>query len=355
MCQYSIAKWLRAKGTITVVRNSIVVRVDIVISTRTNIISITYTVVIVIGIGSCTITIGVQYIIDGTSITIITWSSWIYGTVVVITIQIGTDTIAVGVANIGAGGGRACAVAVSIEGIIDGGGVAIVAGIAGLRGDAGVAVITVYIGADSVAVGIADAGAISWRTSTITVSIVAIVDGGGVAIVAGAAYLGGNVGIVVVTVDIGADAIAVRVPDTGTGSRCPCAVAVGVYYIVDGGVVTIIAGIARLRSDVGVVVVAIHIGTDTVAVRVPDTGTGSRCPCAVAVGVDYIVDGGVVAIVAGIAGLGGDVGVVVVTIHIGAEAIAIGVPDAGAGNRRTGTVAIGVNGIIDGIGVAVVT
>ena len=75
------------------------------------------------------------------------------------------------------------------------------------------------------------------------------------------------------------------------------------YYIVDGGVVTIIAGVARLRSDVGVVVAAIHIGIATPSLSASPIPVRLGVPCAAAAGVDYIVDGGVVAIVAGIAGL----------------------------------------------------
>ena len=43
-----------------------------------------------------------------------------------------------------------------------------------------------------------------------------------------------------------------------------------------------------------------------------------------------------VAVVTGVAGLIGDVGVVIITIHVGADAVAIGVANAGAGSRRAG-------------------
>ena len=87
-----------------------------------------------------------------------------------------------------------------------------------------------------------------------------------------------------------------------------------------------------LGGDIGVVVVAIHIGADAVAIVVADAGAAIERAGATAVGVHHIIDGTRVAVIAGIAGLGGGVGVVVVAIHIRADAVAVGIADAGAGS-----------------------
>ena len=62
-----------------------------------------------------------------------------------------------------------------------------------------------------------------------------------------------------------------------------------------------------------------------------------------------------VTIITAFAGLGGDIGVVVITVYIGADAIAVSIANAGAGGRRTGTVAVGVDEVIEGGVVAIVT
>ena len=84
----------------------------------------------------------------------------------------------------------------------------------------------------------------------------------------------------------------------------------------------------RAGGDVGVVVITVYVGADAIAVIIADAGAGGGVPDTVAVGVDEVV-GGVVAIVLIGSGLGGDIGVVV-NGHIGANAIAVVIADAGA-------------------------
>ena len=67
-----------------------------------------------------------------------------------------------------------------------------------------------------------------------------------------------------------------------------------------------------------------------VAVGIAGTGASRGGSGAVAVTVDGVVDGGVVAIVAGVARLVGDGGIRIITIHVGTEAIAVGVLEPGA-------------------------
>src|SRR5690606_9020403 len=77
-------------------------------------------------------------------------------------------------------------------------------------------------------------------------------------------------------------------------------------YVVDGGVVAVVAGVAGLGAYSRVIIVAVYISTDAVAVVVADAGAGGGCGCAVAVGIHYVVDGGVVSVVAGVADVGGE-------------------------------------------------
>ena len=75
--------------------------------------------------------------------------------------------------------------------------------------------------------------------------------------------------------------------------------AIGVHHVVDGCQVAVITGAAGLGSDIGVVVIAVYIGTDTVAVGIADTGAGGGVPAQFVIAIHGIIDGGVVAIVAG--------------------------------------------------------
>ena len=63
-------------------------------------------------------------------------------------------------------------------------------GVAGLVVDTGVIIITVHIGADAVAVRIANSVAEYRGTGAVTVGIVNIVNGGGVPVITGAARVG---------------------------------------------------------------------------------------------------------------------------------------------------------------------
>ena len=110
-----------------------------------------------------------------------------------------------------------------------------------------------------------------------------------------------------------------------------------------------------MRGDVGVVVITVHIGAYAVAVIIADTGAGSRRSGAITIGVDEVIDGCGVAIVAGVAGSMSGEKIIIITIDIGADAVAVCVSDAGARGWSPNTVTIGIDGIIDGGGVAIVT
>ena len=71
------------------------------------------------------------------------------------------------------------------------------------------------------------------------------------------------------------------------------------------GRVAVIAGIAGLGCYVGVVGLAIHVVADTVAVGIADAGAGGGGADAVAIAIHPIVDSSIVAVVTGIAKVGG--------------------------------------------------
>ena len=105
-----------------------------------------------------------------------------------------------------------------------------------------------------------------------------------------------------------------------------------IELVIEGGVVVaVVAGVANLVGYVRVVVIAVYIGADTVAVVIADAGAGGGRAGAVAVGIELVVEGGVVPIVAGVANLAGDVRIVVITVHISADTVAVVIADAGAG------------------------
>ena len=110
-----------------------------------------------------------------------------------------------------------------------------------------------------------------------------------------------------------------------------------------------------LNGDVGVVVIAIHICADAVAIHITYIGAIIEYADAIASEVVSIVDRGSVSVIAGSTGLSGDVGVVVVTVNIGADAIVVGIAETGTGGRSAGTITIPVYCIINGGIVAIVT
>ena len=116
--------------------------------------------------------------------------------------------------------------------------------------------------------------------------------------------LDGYVRVVVVTIHIGADAVAVVIVMPVQAVGYAATITVG-RSVIDGGGVSVVAGVTSLIGNVRVVIIAIHISADAVAVVIADTGAGGGCTGAVAVGVHLVVGGGVVAIVAGIADIGG--------------------------------------------------
>ena len=140
--------------------------------------------------------------------------------------------------------------------------------------------------------------------ATAAIRLDGFINGVGVAIVTGCTRLAGDIRVVIITIDIGADAIAIVIADPGAGSGRPGAVAVGIELVVDGSVVAIVASVAHLVRDIRVVVITVHVGADTVAVVITDAGAGGGRSGAVTVGVELVVDGGVVAIVASVADVG---------------------------------------------------
>ena len=345
-----------------------------------------------------------RLVVDGGDVAIIAGIAYLawYCRVVVIAVHIGADAVAVVVADTGAGGGRPAQLQLRRL-VVEGGDVAIVAGVAYLVRDIRVVVIAIDIGADTVAVVIADAGAAVGASGAVAVVVELVVDGGDVAIVAGIAWLVCDIGVVVVNphrrripspslspipvraVGVGAVAVAsswsltvVMSPSSRAspgwsvilGSlssrstsaqtpspshrRCRCR-SVGVpaqlqllsSWSLTVVIVAIVAGVAGLAGIIRVVVVAIH-HRNAVAVVVADTGAGGGRSGAVAVGCRLVVEGGDVAIVTGVAWLICDVGVVVVTIHIGADTVAVVVAETGAGGGRAGAVAVAVDLVVEG-------
>ena len=114
--------------------------------------------------------------------------------------------------------------------------------------------------------------------------------------------------------------IVFALADAGAGQDClddrraAAAVAVALNGFPGSIGVAVVTGVARLVGDVGVVVVAVHISADAVAIRVANTRTGGRRAGTFAIGIDGVAGRGRVSVVAGVAGKRSDVGVRV-TIH----------------------------------------
>ena len=73
------------------------------------------------------------------------------------------------------------------------------------------------------------------RTHTITIVVVDVIEGGVIAIVAGTADYSGRIGVVVITIDIRADTVAVHIANAGAVvAENAGAVAIAVINIIDG-------------------------------------------------------------------------------------------------------------------------
>ena len=93
-------------------------------------------------------------------------------------------------------------------------------------------------------------------------------------------------------------------------ARCAAAAtAVGLYYFPGSGGVAIVTSIARLISDIGVIIVTVYIGTYTISIGVANAEAGGRRTGAHTIRVVDIIGGSRIPIVTGAARVGNNIGV----------------------------------------------
>ena len=117
------------------------------------------------------------------------------------------------------------------------------------------------------------------------------------------------------------------------------------HSVIDRGVISVIAG-SPATEVLLVVVIAVYIGADTVAIHVADIRAIIEDAGAVAIGVQHVVNGGGVAVIAVAPTPVYNTGVVIIAVDVGADAIAVNVTNTGTGGGGAGAIAIGVNDVV---------